>query len=270
LQSPMSAGLGAGIGFFPRAGATPDLALCSSADYFFPVVPIGTLGGAGGAAANIAAAIDAESPSGMGTPTTPALDGAHKYARSEQAAHGDRVAAVVIVTDGAPRQCGSTIPLTAAVASEALTGAPPIKTYVLGVGPNLANLNAIARAGGSGDAYLVETGGESAFTAALETIRTSALTCEYVIPEQDGKMPDLTKVGVWTRTGLNGAREMVGQVEDAEACMGGPGWFFDHPYTQGGPAPSKITLCPASCDPVVHVSSSHLDVSVGCDAPGGP
>ncbi|HEY3593038.1 MAG TPA: hypothetical protein VGL13_04170, partial [Polyangiaceae bacterium] len=177
LQSPMSAGLGAGIEFFPRSdsGGGP---LCSSGDYFFPVVPIGTLtGGAGGTAGNIAAAIAVQTL-GMGTPTTPALAGAHAYARNEQSIHAGRLAAVVLVTDGVPRQCNSTVASTAAIATEALSGSPPIKTYVLGVGPSLNNLNTIAQAGGSGEAYLVESGGPDALTVAMETIRTSALTCE--------------------------------------------------------------------------------------------
>jgi hypothetical protein len=267
LKSPLSQGLGAGIDFFPRPSASGQ-PLCTAADYYFPVVPIGPINPGGGAAADIATAIATEMPMYMGTPTTPALDGAHKYARSEQSAHGDRIAAVVLVTDGVPRQCGSTVALTAALATEALAGTPPIKTYVLGVGPNLSNLDAIASAGGTSEAYLVESGGESALTAALETIRTSALTCEYVIPENTGQSPNLVSASVWTRTGADGGRVAVPQVAGAQACGDGPGWFYDHPIAAGQPAPSKITLCPASCDPVVHVGSSHLDVALGCDAAG--
>jgi hypothetical protein len=262
IFSPMSAGLGMGIGFFPRTSAQGQT-LCTSADYFFPVVPIGTLDASNIVALNIQAAIGAQ-VLGSGTPTTPALDGAHKFARNEQMMHGDRLAAVVLVTDGAPRQCGSTVAGTAAIATEALSGSPPIKTYVLGVGPNLSNLNAIAQAGGTSEAYLVESGGQDALTTALETIRTSALTCEYVIPAEDGAARTLATAGVWTRTGTDGARLEIDQVSSAETCATGPGWFFDHPLTAGGPQPSKIVLCPASCEPVTHANNSHLDIALNC------
>jgi hypothetical protein len=266
LQSPMSAGLGAGIGFFPRTGAGGQ-PLCTSADYFYPVVPIGTLGGTTVVSANIAAAIGAQTLA-SGTPTTPALDGAHKYARSEQVAHGDRIAAVVLVTDGVPRQCASTVPTAAAIATEALSGSPPIKTYVLGVGPSLSNLNAIAQAGGTDEAFLVESGGPDALTAALETIRTSALTCEYAIPP--GDRATLAAASVWTRTGADGMPILIHEVANALACGSGPGWFYDHPSSgDGASTPSKIILCPASCDPVTHADNSHLDVALGCGAADG-
>jgi hypothetical protein len=264
LTEPMSAGLGAGIGFFPRASGAG--VLCTAADYAFPVVPVGMLPGT---APSITRAIAAQTLA-SGTPTTPALNGAHIYVRTEQAAHGDRIAAVVLVTDGAPRQCGSTVASTSAVAAAALTGSPPIKTYVLGVGPMLSNLNAIAQAGGTTQAYLVETGGEGALTAALEAIRTSALTCEYVLPERGGPMESFDVVNVTTTAGANGTQTVVRQVTTAESCNGGRGWFYDNPLAPDGPAPTKIILCPASCDSVVHQARSHLDVEIGCatSAPG--
>lgn len=263
VTSPLSAGLGMGLGFFPRVNGQGQT-LCTSADYYYPVVPLGTLDATNVVAHSIQAAIAVQTL-GSGTPTTPALDGAHKFVRNEQAMHGDRIAAVVLVTDGQPRQCNSTIPSTAAIATEALSGSPPIKTYVLGVGPNLSNLNAIAQAGGTMEAYLVESGGQDAFTAALETIRTSALTCEYAIPDEDGAVRALTSTGVWTRTGADGARVEVQQVASAEACGGGAGWFYDHPNAgDAGPKPSKVILCPASCDPVSHANNSHLDIALNC------
>ena len=71
-----------------------------------------------------------------GTPTTPALDGAHVYARSEQVAHPDHTVAVVVVTDGVPRDCASTVAGTSAVASGALAAIESGH----GIGPALSHV----------------------------------------------------------------------------------------------------------------------------------
>jgi hypothetical protein len=260
INSPLSAGLGAGITFFPRTSPGGGL-YCSTADYAFPVVPIGTLPGT---AKSILKAISLQTLA-SGTPTTPALDGAHLYARSRQVMQPDRAVSVVVVTDGEPHNCNSTIAGTIAVAAAATTGIPPIKTYVLGVGPSLANLNAIAQAGGTTHAYLVESGGEARLLAALETIRTSALACEYILPLTADRKPRIDVVRVTTKIGADGTTTDVEQVPDAEACAGGPGWFFDNPVPPGDPPPTKIMLCPASCTPLVHGTGNQLEVVFGCE-----
>jgi von Willebrand factor type A domain len=255
INSPRSIGLGAGITFFPRtAGGVP---LCSTGDYAFPVVPIGTLPGV---APSMLRAI-AVQVLASGTPMTPALEGAHVYLRREQLSQPDHTGAVVIVTDGAPRDCGSTVPGTSAVAAAAIAGTPSIKTYVLGVGPNLSNLNAIAQAGGTSQAYLVESGGEASLLVALEAIRTSALSCEFVLPPVGGQL-DVVRVSA--RLGMGGASMPVDQVASAQACADQPGWFYDNPLVSGNAPPTKIVLCPASCDPLVQSTGNHLDVAINC------
>jgi Mg-chelatase subunit ChlD len=257
LNSSLSAGLGAGIFFFPRSlpGGEP---YCSPADYAFPVVPIGLLPGV---AASITKAISLQTR-GAATPMTPALEGGHIYARGNEASHPDHTTAVVVVTDGAPRDCGSSLQGTAAVVATAMTGVPPIRTYVLGVGPNLDNLNTIAQAGGSSQAYLVESSGESSLLSALEAIRTSALACEFVLP---GAISPTDVVRVSTRLGAGGATS-IDPVGDADACAGQAGWFYDRPLSGGSSPPSKILLCPASCDPLVQSTGNHLDVTINCPA----
>jgi hypothetical protein len=151
------------------------------------------------------------------------------------------------------------------VAAAATTGIPPIKTYVLGVGPNLGNLNAIAQAGGTSQAYLVESAGEGALLAALEAIRTSALACEYVLPT-GGPRLNLDDVQVSTFLSSAGVATPVGQVANARACAGNSGWFFDNPPGGDSP-PTKILLCPASCDPLVKSEGNRLDVAIGCNTP---
>ena len=264
INSPKSVGLGAGIAFFPRVDSSGG-PLCGAADYAFPVVEIGVIPKVVPA---ISAGISAQVLA-TGTPTTPALQGAHIYARTAQARSG-RLAAVVIVTDGQPRQCASTIESTAAVATHASGGNPSIKTYVLGVGPSLSALNTIAQAGGTGRAYLVESGGEAELTAALDAIRTSALSCAYSIPEDGRSTADKTPAKVATRVGPDGEPLPVGQVTNLSACGGGPGWYYERPPITGdGPntdtAPTRVTLCPGTCDTLLKEGGSHLDVVVGCE-----
>jgi hypothetical protein len=260
INSPKSAGLSAGLAFFPRADSAGS-PLCSAADYAFPIVPIGVLPAVLPA---ITAAIGAQ-VLGSGTPTTPALQGAHIYARSQ--AQAGRHAAVVIVTDGQPRQCG-TIESTAAAATSAAGGHPAIRTYVLGVGPSLVDLNAIAAAGGTGRAYLVESGGEAELTAALDAIRTSALSCAYLIPEKGRETADKAPARVSARIGRDGMSTPVDQVADLASCAGRSGWYYERPPRAADGSeetPTRVTLCPSSCDSLVKASGSHLDVVVGCN-----
>jgi hypothetical protein len=265
INSPKSVGLGAGIAFFPRKDRLGS-SLCSAADYAFPVVPIGIIPDVVPA---ITTGIGAQILT-TGTPTTPALQGAHIYARTQ--AQSGRLAAVVIVTDGEPRECGS-IQSTAAAATHAAGGHPSIKTYVLGVGSRLSNLNAIAEAGGTGRAYLVESGGEADLNAALAAIRSSALSCAYVIPEAGRQTAEKIGAKVATRVGRGGVPTMVGQVSGPEACGNGSGWFYERPPISGDgakddTAPTRVTLCPATCDSLIEANGSHLDVVVGCDDAG--
>jgi hypothetical protein len=258
LNSPLSAGLGAGILFFPRSqpGGEP---YCSPGDYAFPVVPIGLLPGV---AASITKAISLQTR-GAATPMTPALEGAHIYARGQQASHPDHTVSVVVVTDGEPRDCGSSLQGTAAVISAAMTGVPAIRTYVLGVGPSVANLTVLAQSGGTSQAYLVESSGETSLLAALEAIRTSALSCDFVLP---GDISPTDIVDVSTRLGSGGAPTTVDRVASFDACADQPGWFYDRPLESGSPSPTRILLCPASCDPLVQSTGNHLDVAINCPA----
>jgi len=257
INAPLSQGLGAGISFFPRVSPSGN-DLCSPDDYRDPVVRIGTLPAV---APSILTAISFQVLS-SGTPMTPALYGAHVYARQRQFEQPDHTVAVVIVTDGAPHDCGSSIPGTSVAAAQAMAGVPQINTYVLGVGPNLVALNAIALAGGTSQAYLVQSGGESALLAQLEAIRTSALACEYVFPP--GTTTNFDVATVTTFDGSDAGSIAVDRVSGPSACGGGRGWFYDNMPFAGGPLPTRITLCPASCTPLVKGTGSHLDVRVGC------
>jgi hypothetical protein len=168
------------------------------------------------------------------------------------------------VTDGVPNQCSSTIPATATIARNYATGSPPVRTYVLGIGPSTANLNMLAQAGGTAPAHLIESGGEAELVAAFNAIRDNSITCDYQIPMRPGEVLDYSLVNIQVRIGINGMLMPLMKVDNAAGCGAAGGWFYDQPVPPGNPPPTKITLCAASCDPLVQTAGSHLDMLVGC------
>ena len=256
--SPSSAGLGAGVNFFPKAAGSS--ALCNVNDYRVPDVPIGLLPDI---APRIATALAAQRLT-SGTPTTPALDASLAYARAEKMSRATRDVAVVLVTDGQPTGCNSNIDNAVAVAQAYAMGTPQVRTYVLGIGPSVSNLNRLAQAGATAPAHLIESGGESELVDAFNAIRDNSITCDYQIPMRQGEKLDYTLVNIQVRVGINGGFVQVGQVANAAACGPAGGWYYDQPVPPANPPPSKITLCPSTCDPLMLTAGSHLDMLVGC------
>jgi hypothetical protein len=255
-SAPTSQGLGMGMTFFPQTSGNNNTVQCMPANYSTPAVPIANLPGNAGA---ITMALAAQMTN-AGTPTTPALTGALNYARTYASANPGRSVAVVFATDGEPTGCtNNTIATASMAASQAAAANPSIKTFVLGVGPNLMNLNQIAAAGGTNAAYLVDSGGTDALINALNAIRRNALTCDYTIPATPGKALDFTQVNVETRVGPNGMSTLVRQVANAAACGSSGGWYYDDPV-----APKRITLCPSTCNPLLMTMGSRLNVLIGC------
>jgi hypothetical protein len=292
INSPDNAGIGVGVGFFPRfakydpaCGLTKCLVsfndsclkgcgceevscspfcsckdkpvdACEPVQYEAPTVPIGVLPGS---AAALVTEIDAQAVAG-GTPTTPALSGALAHAAKWATDHPDRNVALVFATDGEPDGCaGNNIENAAKAASTAFAATPSIPTYVIGIGPSLENLNAIAEAGGTKQAYLLgaSTDAVTEFSKALQSIRGRTLSCDYKIPEKSDL--DYSKVNVNVSVG-SGAPTLVGQAASAEQCEdNSDGWYYDNPA-----APKLIKLCKKTCDSVLAAAGSKLEVLIGC------
>ena len=278
LSDPTNAGIYAGLDFFPELlGGTPDAgrrggnnggnanASCNVADYENPNVPIAIVPGANNAQVNaFSTAITTRVVQGQ-TPTTPALEGAIHSATLWATAHPEMNTFVVFMTDGQPNGCMSTVANAAAAAAVGVAATPSMKTFVLGVGPDVGNLDAIAVGGGTGPtAYLVTTGGAAALTAALDAIKGTAVSCDYKVPTPaNGSMIDFSTVNIQARVGSAGMASLVGNVANAAACGTGPGWYYDQPL--GGPvAPTTITLCPGTCSALKSNAGSELQVLIGC------
>lgn len=289
VASPATTGLGVGMGFFPQVATMGSCPItcndalcfrllcgcmevncannmctctnwgfsCERADYGTPAVPIEPLPGAG---AKITAALNAIQPAG-GTPTRPALEGAIQYARTWQTTSKRRVA-VALATDGEPMGCSdNSVASSAAVAR--MAAMEGILTFVIGVGPALSNLNALAMAGGTEKAYLVEGGDlEKQLVMALSSIqdRASRLACAYDVPmaKPGANAIDPTRVNV--RFTRNQATAVVAQVADKTRCGPMGGWYYDNPA-----APKQILLCESSCQEVnAGTGPGEISILVGC------
>ena len=263
LTAPESRGLGVGIGYFGQfpIGSTS----CNPADYATPAVPIATLpAGAPGildSLARIAATGE--------TPTGAAIRGACGYAQDYQRAHRGHVVFLLLVTDGVPeapvsmtRGCAPTLDDAVQAATACRTGAPSIKTYVVGVGPSLQNLAQITQAGGTDKTYLVEGGNVSEqVLSALNQIRLAAsIRCELQIPPAPaGKVLDFNLVNL-LYTDAKGQRTALFNTGDSAGCdASGGGWFYDDPLQ-----PQKILLCESTCNLVKYEIGGELDYAIGC------
>lgn len=212
-------------------------------------------------AVSFASAMSKRNPDG-GTPTLPALRGAVQYARDQASQNPNEKSLVVLVTDGEPNDCSSSVDAVSAAALQGVSQGVP--TYVIGVGQLLDNLDKIAQAGGTQKAILVPTSNPSQakdeFQKALEAIRGQAM-CELAIPAAaPGTNLDYQTVNV-AFTPAGGAKEMLTYDKD---CTAGAGWHYDDPAK-----PSKISLCAASCAAIQKASGGKVELSIGCATKGG-
>jgi hypothetical protein len=228
---------------------------CLASDYATPAVEIGP-------AASVASAINASVASHQpdsNTPTSAALQGAIQHAKSWAQAHGNRTV-VVLATDGDPTECDIDLTNIDAIAATGLSGTPSIKTYVIGVGTSLTNLNGIAAAGGTTQAFLVNTSGDvsSQVTAALNAISAGAAPgggCVYALPAGATS----GKVNVQYKPSGGAAQPMINVASKAQCPASGDAWYYDYPA-----GPTTILLCDSTCTKVKADPTGEVDMLTGC------
>jgi hypothetical protein len=202
----------------------------------------------------------------LNTPTEQVLTGAYKAGKEYITANPDRAVAVVLVTDGMPFACDNdkTGARSAALAKAAFEGGPSIETYVVGMGA-VATLDAIALAGTGGATHYIEANADATakILALLKAVST-AITCNYTIPT-GGKTLDYGLVNVEAKVGAAGNVENVYAVSDGSKCAAAKGgWYYDIKPNPPMAVPTKITLCPETCDPLKATEGSTLQVLIGC------
>ncbi|HKY37263.1 MAG TPA: vWA domain-containing protein [Polyangiaceae bacterium] len=269
-----------------RGACIVPLSVCSRTDdcrpaiYEAPAAPIAELPGA---EAGLVAVISGTEPDGL-TPTGPALQGALQHASSWASDHPDHQVVAVLATDGLPtlyEQAGACVEITSQtyvqeidavvqLAADGRAAAPSISTFVIGVmGPNDVDgptiLNAIAQAGGSTEAFIVDTQGDVAaqFRDALNRIRGSRLACELAIPEPGAGMTlDFNQVNVTFDNG-NGPATLF-YVEEWSSCDPTTGgWYYDKLPSAG--APERIVVCPTTCAAFGEVEVGSVQIQLGCE-----
>lgn len=275
LEAPASAGLFASLTFFPEAS---DRTKCQADEYAAPDVPMTEL-----PSTAFRTEIDAITPQTSrdwigGTPTLAVTEGTLEYLGGLAATDPDAKFVYVLVTDGYPQGCdGNTIESVSAAVSAA---APTIPTYVVGVAnppltepvdpvtpgglteppDTVSDLNAIAVAGGTEQAFIIETGDpeqtSSSLQAVIDGIRKSSVSCEITIPPPPaGEEFDASEVNVTFTTGA-GVDQALARDDTCEAPNT---WRYDDPA-----APSAIELCAATCEGVQADPAAGLQVEFGC------
>jgi hypothetical protein len=285
LSDPANSGTGAGIGYFPFLPNAANLLCtmaqngvngcvcilgfcidtmgilnaggsCTVGDYSMPDVPIQQLPTVAPA---IQGSLQIHGPSG-GTPTYPALQGAYQYATTWAKANPGRRTVLVLATDGDPTGCDLTnqVPNIANdLVAPALAGSPSISTFVIGVGSSLTSLNSLAQAGGTKQAFIVDTGGDVAkqFAMALDAIRGQAASCNFAIPS-NGTV-DATKVNATYTAPNSPAASDILAVPDQSKCTPMDSYWY---YT---PDKTQIVLCPNVCQTLTQQGGS-VQVVLGC------
>jgi hypothetical protein len=263
FQAPESKGIGVGLAFFGYHPLSCACTSCNPADYTKPVVAVAELPNH---ASTLTAALATIEPTGE-TPTGAALRGACAYARSAMSTRTDRQLTVLLVTDGEPQApltaakgtCMPTIGDAIDASAECEKGSPSVRVFVLGVGPSLQNLNYIAAAGGTANAYLVEGGGGRDILNALNQIRRDAqIPCTLDIPKPNHAALDFNKVNVIYGDSKCNLTTLV-RVDSAAACFGvKDGWYYDHPDH-----PTRVRLCESTCK-MVSQPMGQLRIAMGC------
>ena len=276
FADPAAGGLQVALRFFPHDSPAPgcnddacDIGACAQ-----PVVPLATLAAdpadaheAALVAASVAAAPPVRMPGqGMnagsqGTPISAALGGALSWAEAQRTAAPEESAVVVLVTDGEPNGCEEEIETIAGLAANAFTTSG-IRTYAIGLtGSQESDMDAIAAAGGTTEGIFITDGATAKqdLLNALAAIRGSVLDCDFEMPKaSNGMQVDPTKVNV-KYTPAGGTQMTLGRVPDASACGTIPGWYYDNELN-----PTRILLCPASCNTASVEVDATLEVLLGC------
>ncbi len=250
-------------------GVCAQTSVCEASAYADPAQPIAALPGASAA---LISSLDAQTPAGN-TPTGPALSGALQQASDWASAHPDHRVVVVLATDGSPTNCSPTnTDEISDIAGDAFATAPNVKTVVIGVlaqadidnGLKIA-LDKIARGGGTDQAILVDAAKDitAQFQAALESIRTDPLACEFKIPEPaGGKNLDYARVNVSFNPGKHASPlYYVGSLDDCDPDSGG--WYYDRDPERG--EPSTILVCPVNCTTFQASTSAKVEIALGCE-----
>jgi hypothetical protein len=248
-NDPKSAGITVALRFFPYDNScSPMDATCSGNVYITPTVSWGLLPGH---AAALGAGYDGTSTTGC-TPTEEALKGALKGSKLRQLQEPSHVVVAVIVSDGSPTDCDLSASGLSAVAASYYNAVPSIRTFALYVATVASSsMTAIAQGGGTQQAH--DATNTQNFINALKAIQGSAIPCDFDMPVPEAGIVNPKEVT------LQYQGQPINKLDGATQCGANGGWYFDN-----NTDPTKIILCPATCNVVKSDPAAKIDVSLGC------
>jgi hypothetical protein len=266
FNSPEAQPLGIGLAYFGQFDMRPDAGelggtSCHVEDYTTPDVPIATVSDPG-QLQKLIDSVNRHGPVAL-TPTGPALQGAHTYAKAYAMANRGRQTMVVLATDGIATLC---TPLTSydigqMIAAPAFMSSPSIRTFVVASAAGLSALGAISSAGGTGQPVVVTDPATTSTQIKTQFQRLSRtnFACSYRIPPgTDGGRTNPGLVNVHIRTGA-GVDKTLPLFSSVTRCATEDGWYYDNPNM-----PENILLCPSTC---ANLFNGELRIVVGCAAP---
>ena len=260
-----------GLAFFGATGNPNDPTECNSSSYATPLIEIEALATSG---SKITQALANESALlGGQTPWFPALEGALTHSQQWQVANRQRTAIAVLITDGYPTECDTSVSDIQQMVGEFYAGvtgvyntrgSPGIRTYIIGIAVDKFNLDAVAEAGGTGQSIIVDgVDAVNQFTSALSNIvQGAAPSCNLPLPNPPaGYTVDPAKVQLLYKPFV-GAEQQMPLVESASNCVGpNGGFYYDNPTS-----PTQAILCPCSC---ANIGSGELEFHFACSDPLG-
>jgi hypothetical protein len=153
-----------------------------------------------------------------------------------------------------------TIPIISDLAKSALNY-NGVKTYVIAMkGATVANLDQIAAKGGTANALDV-TQNVSLFFDKMKEIQAAALSCDFKIPDPPvGETfdKDLVQV-IYDPSDPQKEDVQVPHADNLQDCGQSSGWYYDNNVK-----PTKIVLCPKSCQAVQSDQKAKISVLFGC------
>jgi hypothetical protein len=253
VKDVRASGTGVGVRYFGDS--------CQSEEYEEPTIDIDVL------PSNAERIIDSmRDRRWTASPMLPALQGGIAHQRDRAREHPEWKQIVVLISDGLTQdlQCLYTTQGLADAARAGLLVYPSVETHVIGVGvttsisqpldafiTRIGSYNAIASAGGSGEAHLTDiTDDGSDFQRKLHEVRRRATPCEFEAP------PGLatSEFGV-ARYPL---AEELNYYTSERACGSRHGWYFNLR------SQTPVTLCPTSCDWLTESDDNEIALLISC------
>lgn len=293
FEDESSVGISASMAFFPGASDLCEAATYETPDVEMTMLPSNLFAGAfDGYEAEVGSPLPGGDWRGN-TPTLAAFTGTSTYLDQFVLSEPDAKFAVVLVTDGLPQGCsgdGNTVPALTTAVENLYDAGNGVRTYVIGIEnpttppaeaptydgwdgwscngasepatppDTLGALNGVAAAGGTTEAFLIDTGDPEAtkanFRAAIDVIRTEAISCELGIPPHPrGGTFDADKIDVsYTLDGE------TNRFDYDPGCEVEGAWHYDDEED-----PTMIELCLETCEFIQSSPGAELNVDFLCE-----